>query len=215
MKCRTTLKSSKWPWKRRCPLRGYIRISSSAAPSLQAAKNSLRLAADYLNEVQLTGCSPPCNRVTSSLLGKTCDQLGQFDEAFSAFEKQNALTEASAEAQRINARWLSEFNSNAEKMPGPPMRSRTGTGRSRGGPSHPRILDRISQIGNDAAGYHSAQPSRDISVVEEKPMVTAMGKALQQGAHDRKLSTRFRTAEVHGLRDAYFDRTEAASWPKS
>lgn len=164
-------------------------------------KGEFEIAADYLNEVQADRLQPTLQAAYFGLRGKTCDRLGQFDQAFSAFETQNALTGSSADA-RINANgYLNSIQARKKSWSGDaePNWKRSSTEPGRATPAFmigfPRsgttLLDTILR----------SHPG--ISVVEEKPMVAEMDKALQQ-AHTIETLNTLTDVEVNGLRDAYF-----------
>ena len=70
---------------------------------LASRKNQLEDSLGYLKKVQVERIQSPHKEVYFSLLGKVCDKLGRFGEAFPAFVKQNELASVSAGAKKFNA----------------------------------------------------------------------------------------------------------------
>ena len=170
---------------------------------LASRKKQLELAVSYLSKIQIDRLQPSLKSASLSLLGKTCDKLGKFEEAFSAFGKQNELAKASAEAQRLDGdgylnsiqtrknAWTADVKPNwvkpvTELERAPPVFligfPRSGT----------TLLDTILR----------SHP--DISVVEEKLMVTAMSKAFSREQTIENLNA-LSAAGVRSLRDAYYE----------
>ena len=169
---------------------------------LASRKAQFEDAVGYLNKVQIERLQLPLKSAYFSLLGKACDKLGRFEDAFSAFGKQNELSSASTGAKKLNTdgylntilsikeAWTTDVkpvwtNSLAGGKQIPPTFlvgfPRSGT----------TLLDSILR----------SHP--EIGVVEEKPMVGAMSKAFKQGQTIEIFNT-LSEADLLGLRDAYF-----------
>ena len=159
-------------------------------------------AVGYLNKVQIERLLPTLKSAYFSLLGKAHDKLGQSEEAFSAFEKQNELASASMGAKKLDADgYLNSIQSIKEAWTTDvkPVWANATTGAKKISPAFlvgfPRsgttLLDTILR----------SHPG--IGVVEEKPMVGAMSKAFKQ-AQTIEIFNGLSEADVLGLRDAYF-----------
>jgi tetratricopeptide (TPR) repeat protein len=170
---------------------------------LAGRKNRFEDAVGYLNKVEVERIQPSLRAAYFSLLGKACDRLGQFDEAFSAFEKQNELAGASAEVTKFSAdRYLSAIRKRTDSWMADvePNWARLVAGSGQTSPTFmigfPRsgttLLDTILRS-------HPA-----ISVVEEKPMVGAMIKGFKKRQTIEVLNA-LSESDVLGLRNAYFD----------
>jgi tetratricopeptide (TPR) repeat protein len=70
---------------------------------LASRKNQFEDALGYLKKARAERILPSQRQPYFGLLGKICDKLGRFDEAFSAFLTHNELAAASAEAKTFNA----------------------------------------------------------------------------------------------------------------
>ena len=165
-------------------------------------KAEFEIAAGYLHEVQADKLQPSLRAAYLGLRGKTCDRLGQFDQAYSAFEKQNELTRASPEARTFNANdYLSSIQARKKLWTGDAEPTWEGPA------AVPDQAPPAFMIGFPRSGTTlldtilRSHPA--ISVVEEKPMVIEMDKALQQ-AHTIETLNMLTDADVSGLRDAYF-----------
>jgi tetratricopeptide (TPR) repeat protein len=165
-------------------------------------KKQFEDAAGYLNKVQVQWIQPSLKPVYFNLLGKSCDKLDQFEEAFSAFEKQNELIRISAEAKKFNADgYLNSIllRKEAWTTDVKPIWANSKSGVNQTSPAFligfPRsgttLLDTILR----------SHPG--IGVVEEKPMVTMMGKAFKRAQTIQNFNT-LSKADVFGLRDVYF-----------
>jgi tetratricopeptide (TPR) repeat protein len=173
---------------------------------LASRKNQLEDSLDYLKKVQVERIQSSQKEVYFSLLGKVCDKLGRFDEAFPAFVKQNELASISVGANKFsadryfnsvlaqNAAWTTDVKPAwTNPMGGVDKKSpifligfpRSGT----------TLLDTILR----------SHPQ--ISVVEEKPMVGVMAgvmsKAFAQVPTIQNLNT-LSGSDIHSLRDIYF-----------
>ena len=71
---------------------------------LASRKNQFEDAVGYLKKVQVEKIQPSQREAYFSLLGKACDKLGRFDEAFPAFVKQNELSQGFGGSQKIQRR---------------------------------------------------------------------------------------------------------------
>jgi tetratricopeptide (TPR) repeat protein len=160
-------------------------------------------AVGFLKKINVEKLRPPLRPEYFNLLGKAYDKLGQFEDAFSAFEKQNELIGASAEGKKFNAdryldsvlmlkkawtadvepNWVGSIIGVGQKPPtfliGFP---RSGT----------TLLDTI-------LGSHAG-----IVVAEEKPMVAAMSRTFGQIETIQNLN-RLPEADLCRLRDVYFE----------
>jgi len=168
---------------------------------LAIRKTQFENAVGYLHKVQIEGLQPALKPAYFSLLGKACDRLGRFDEAFSAFEKQNELASASIGAKKLDADgYLNSIQSLKADWTTDvqPVWAHAMTDVKHVSPAFlvgfPRsgttLLDTILR----------SHPG--IGVVEEKPMVRAMLRAFKQ-AQTIEILNRLSEAEVLALRDAY------------
>ena len=166
-------------------------------------KGKFEEAAGYLDKVRAGALQPSLRPSYFSLLGKTCDKLDRFDKAFAAFAKQNELTKGSADGRKFNADgYLNSILSRKEAWTTDvkPRWASPATGRKQKSPAFlvgfPRsgttLLDTI------------LRSHAEIAVLEEKPMVAAMSKALGQAQTPQNLN-RLAEAGVGKLRDAYFE----------
>ncbi len=180
---------------------------------LAIRKNQHVAAADYLNRIQIEKLEPALKSLYFNLLAKTCDKLGRFDEAFSAFEKQNALTLASAEAKKISASaYLSgiQMRKNAWTTDARP----NWTGRpSSGGQISPTFLVGFPRSGTTLLDT-ILRSHPEICVVEEQPMVKIMGNAFNR-EHTIENFNGLSEAEVLGLQKAYFEELGMHLDPKA
>ncbi|HUQ36703.1 MAG TPA: tetratricopeptide repeat protein [Aestuariivirga sp.] len=169
---------------------------------LASRKNKLEDAAGYLNKVQTDRLQPSLKPASFNLLGETCDKLGQFENAFAAFEKQNELTGASTEAGKFNGEEY--LNS---------IRLRKNAWATEVKPKWTRLVTGVKQVPVFLIGFPRSgttlldiilRSHPGIGVVEEKPMVTAMGNAFAQAQTVQNLSA-LSVAGVRSLQDAYFE----------
>jgi tetratricopeptide (TPR) repeat protein len=169
---------------------------------LATRKEQYEDAVAYLNGVQIERLQPALKSAYFSVLGKAFDRLGQFEEAFSAFEMQNGLANASMGAKKLNSDgYLNSIQSIKEVWTADvkPVWANAMTGVKQISPvflvGFPRsgttLLDTILR----------SHP--EIGVVEEKPMVGAMSKAFKQTQTIENFNG-LSEADVLGLRDAYF-----------
>jgi len=169
---------------------------------LATRKSQFEEAVGYLNRVQIEKLQPALKSAYFSLLGKACDKLGRFEDAFSAFEKQNELACASLGAKKLNTDgYLNSTQSLKEVWTTDvqPVWAHATAGAKQISPvflvGFPRsgttLLDSILR----------SHPG--IGVVEEKPMVGAMSKAFKQVQTIETLNG-LSEADILGLRDAYF-----------
>ena len=169
---------------------------------LASRKNQHEAAVGYLNRIQIEKLQPSLKASYFSLLGKSCDKLGQSEEAFSAFVSQNELTLASAEAKKFSAdgflssirkrkdSWITDVKPRWRRpVAGPGQSSPTFlVGFPRSGTT---LLDTILR----------SHP--EICVVEEKLMVGLMVSGFKQRQTIEFLNA-LSESDVIGLRDAYF-----------
>ncbi len=170
---------------------------------LASRKKQLELAVSYLNKIQTDALQPSLRAAYISLLGKTCDKLGRFEEAFFAFGKQNELTKASAEAKKFSADgYLGsiQMRKNAWTTDVRPNWAKPLTGE---GPISPTFLVGFPRSGTTLLDT-ILRSHPEISVVEEKLMVTAMSTAFAQEQTIENLNA-LPAAGVRSLRDAYFE----------
>ena len=102
MKSRTTSKSLKERWKRQHSRVAMISNILFRLAQLASRKAQFEDAVGYLNKVQIERLQPSLKSAYFSLLGKAFDKLGQFEDAFSAFGKQNELSSVSTGAKKLN-----------------------------------------------------------------------------------------------------------------
>jgi len=170
---------------------------------LASRKNQIKDAMDHLDKVQVEKSQLSSNVAYFSLRGKICDKLGRFEEAFSAFGKQNELTRASAEAKKIDAeRYLNSVQSRKKSWitDVKPNWAKPVTG-----------MDQISPIfliGFPRSGTTLLdtilRSHPEISVIEEKPMVKVMGRAFGKKQTVQNLNE-LSAADVRSLRNTYFE----------
>ena len=169
-------------------------------------KNQFGDALGYLNKVQVERIQPSQKEAYFSLLGKACDKLGRFDEAFSSFAKQNEWARVSIGAKKFNAdRHLNSVLAH---------KAAWATG------AKPAWTNPISGVSNKSPSFLVGFPRSgttlldtilrshtQITVIEEKPMVGVlvgvMSKAFAQTPTVRNLNT-LSEADVISLRDIYF-----------
>jgi tetratricopeptide (TPR) repeat protein len=163
-------------------------------------------AVGYLSRVQVDRLHPSLKQGYFSLLGKTCDRLERFDEAFSAFGKQNALAQISGEAKKFNADGY--LNSILERRKAWSARVKPAWLNSEigGKRASPTFLIGFPRSGTTLLDSILRSHPR-IEVVEEMPLVTAMSKAFGRSQTIQNLNT-LSAAEVLGLRNAYFEELE-------
>jgi Flp pilus assembly protein TadD len=173
---------------------------------LASRKNQFEDAVGYLNKVQVERIQPSQKEAYFSLLGKACDKLGRFDEAFSAFAKQNELARVSIGAKKFNAdRQLNSVLAH---------KTAWTTG------AKPAWTNPTSSVNNKSPAFLVGFPRSgttlldtilrshtQITVIEEKPMVGVLvgviSKAFAQTPTIRNLNT-LSEADVDSLRDIYF-----------
>lgn len=170
---------------------------------LASRKNQHEAAVGYLNRIPVEKIQPSLRAVYFSLLGKSCDKLGQSDAAFSALVSQNELTLASAEAKKFDGnRYLNSIQkrknawSNDVKPNWP--RPVAGSGRS-----SPAFLVGFPRSGTTLLDT-ILRSHPEISVVEEKPMVGAMIKGFKQRQTIEFLDA-LSESDVRSMQDAYFE----------
>lgn len=169
---------------------------------LASRKAQFENAVGYLNKVQAENLQHSLKAAYFGLLGKTCDRLGRFEEAFSAFEQQNELAKASEEAKKFNADgYLNsiQMRKNSWTTDVEPNWVRPAAGSSQASPTFMVGFPRSGTTLLDTI----LRSHREIGVVEEKPMVTAMGKDFAQ-VHTVQVLNTLTEADVRGMRDAYF-----------
>lgn len=173
---------------------------------LASRKNQFEDAVGHLQKVEVERIQPSQREAYFSLLGKACDKLDRFDEAFSAFLKQNELASVSVEAKKVNAdSYLnSVLTQNAAWTTGVK-------------PTWTNPLDDVNRkspiflIGFPRSGTTLLdtilRSHPEIGVAEEKPMVGVllgvMSRAFAQTPTIQNLST-LSKADVLSLRDIYF-----------
>ncbi len=173
---------------------------------LASRKNQFENAVGYLEKAQVERIQSSQKEVYFSLLGKVCDKLGRYGEAFPAFVKQNELASVSAGAKKFSAdRYLNSVLAHkaswvtsakpawADPIGGVSKKSPVFlVGFPRSGTT---LLDTILR----------SHPQ--ISVVEEKPMVGVMAgvmsKAFAQTPTIQNLSS-LSEPDIISLRDIYF-----------
>ena len=170
---------------------------------LASRKNQTEAAVGYLNRIQAEMVPPSVKAAYFSLLGKSCDKFGKFDDAFSAFGKQNELTMASAEAKKFSKdgylntiqmrknAWAADVRPNWARQAG------------EAGQISPTFLVGFPRSGTTLLDS-ILRSHPEIAVAEEKPMVGAMSKVFRQG-HTIENFNGLSEADVLGLRNAYFE----------
>jgi tetratricopeptide (TPR) repeat protein len=174
---------------------------------LSNLKKQHDVAIDYLNRVQVDKLHTLLKPQYFSLLGKTYDRLGQFKEAFSAFEKQNALTGVSEEAKKVDPdNYLSSvlLLKNTWKTDVKPAWSNAVAGRKQ---STPTFLIGFPRSGTTLLDTILLSHS-GIKVVEEKPMAEAMSRSLKRTQTVQNLNS-LSEVNVRQLRDAYFEELKS------
>ena len=170
---------------------------------LASRKGQFEDAVGHLDRIQVEKLQPSLKAAYFSLRGKICDKLGRFEEAFSAFGKQNELTKASAEARKFSAeRYLNSIQS----------RKKAWTTDVKPNWAKPVIgMDQISPIfliGFPRSGTTLLdtilRSHPEIGVIEEKPMVKVMGRVFGQKQTIQNLNA-LSAADVGRLRNAYFE----------
>ena len=170
---------------------------------LASRKDQHEAALGFLNRVEVEKVQPAIRASCFSLIGKSCDKLGLSDEAISAFRKQNELALASAGTKNVSAdrylisiqerkdSWASALKPNWQHSLAESRRASPTflIGFPRSGTT---LLDTILRS-------HPA-----ISVVEEKPMVGAMIKALNREQTAANLDA-LSKSDVLGLQNLYFE----------
>ncbi len=197
----------KRPWKKRHSIAGkIIRIFSSVFAQLANRKNQFEDALGYLKKVQVERIQPSQKEAYFSLLGKACDKLGRFDEAFPAFVKQNELARVSVGAKKFNAdRYLNSVLAHkvAWATGVKPAWTNPISGVNKKSPTFLVGFPRSGTTLLDTILRSHAQ----ITVVEEKPMVgvlvEVMSKAFAQSPTIQNLNT-LSEADVISLQDIYF-----------
>ena len=165
-------------------------------------KNQFEEAVGYLRRVQVQKLVPSSSAAYFTLLGKTYDSLGKYDDAFFAFEKQNELTMLSREARKFDAhKYLNSIllRKEAWTTDVEPSWVNVGAGVDRTSPTFligfPRsgttLLDTVLRS-------HSG-----ICVIEEKPMVAAMSNAIKQAQTIQNINE-ISDAAALSLRKIYF-----------
>jgi tetratricopeptide (TPR) repeat protein len=170
---------------------------------LAGRKNKLEDAVSYLNKVKAEGLRPSLKSAYFSLLGKVCDRLGRFEEAFSAFEKQNKIASASKEAAKLKADGFLNSVRSAKKAwtaDVKPVWTSTTVGMTQASPSFLVGFPRSGTTLLDAI----LRSHPGISVVEEKPMVGAMSRAFKRGYAIENLNGLSEAGALE-LRAAYFN----------
>jgi len=164
---------------------------------------SLEEARDLLERIDPEQLPLKLRRGYSELLGKTYDKLNQFSKAFVQFEISNTITRDSTDKRSISDQRyfnqiisLSESWGHAGKLEWPAIQASADEpslafliGFPRSGTT---LLDTILR----------SHP--DVSVVEEKPMVTAMKQHMAELAIPERL-TSLDTEQISVLRKVYFD----------
>jgi tetratricopeptide (TPR) repeat protein len=169
---------------------------------LASRKKLFEDAVGYLNRVQVQKLEPSLSAAYYTLLGKTYDNLEQFENAFSAFEKQNEQTKISVKARKFNAdKYLDSIllRKKAWTTDVKPIWTNSMIGLNQTSPTFligfPRsgttLLDTI------------LRSHCEIAVVEEMPTVAVMCKAFSQAQTIQNFNT-LSEADVLGLRDVYF-----------
>ncbi|MGB9142941.1 MAG: tetratricopeptide repeat protein [Aestuariivirga sp.] len=169
-------------------------------------KNQFEDAVGYLEKVQVERIRSSHKEVYFSLLGKVCDKLGRFDEAFSAFVKQNELARVSVEAKKFNAdRYQNSIllRKAAWTTNVKPVWTSTISGMNKTSPTFLVGFPRSGTTLLDTILRSHTQ----ITVIEEKPMVGVlagvMSKAFAQAPTIHDLNTLSET-DVISLQDIYF-----------
>ena len=159
-------------------------------------------AVGYLNKAQPEKIQKPLKVAYFSLLGKTHDKLGQFEQAFCAFKNQNELATLSVKAKNFNADgYLNSILSRKEAWTADAM------------PVWPSELPGVNQtspvflIGFPRSGTTLLdtilRSHPGTCVVEEKPMVTAMSNAFKKAQTIQNLNA-LAVAGIRSLREVYF-----------
>jgi tetratricopeptide (TPR) repeat protein len=159
-------------------------------------------AVDYLNKAQVKKIQPALKISYFGLLGKMHDKLGQIEEAFSAFQKQNELARASVKAKKFNADGF--LNSillrkeawTTDAIPVWPNAKISETQIS------PTFLVGFPRSGTTLLDT-ILRSHPGICVVEEMPMVTAMSNAFKQAQTIQNLNA-LPEVDVRNLREVYF-----------
>ena len=164
-------------------------------------KNHFEVAIGYLDKVQVQKLQPSLKEAYFSVLGKACDNLEQFERAFSAFEKQNELTKISGRAQKFNAdKFLNSIQLRKEawttdvKATWP--NSMIGVNQT-----SPAFIIGFPRSGTTLLDT-ILRSHPGISVVEEMPMVRKMSKAFGRMQSIQNFNA-LSVADVLGLRDVY------------
>jgi len=175
---------------------------------LASRKNQHDAAAGYLNRIQVEKIQPSLKASYFSLLGKSCDKLGRYEEAFSAFVKQNELALASAEAKKFSYDgYLTSIQTRKDNWVTEAKPNWTRAAAVGDGPISPTFLVGFPRSGTTLLDT-ILRSHPGISVVEEKPMVGAMIKGFKQRQTIEILNA-FSESDILGLRDAYFKELKA------
>ena len=165
-------------------------------------KNQFDEAAGYLTKVRVDKLQPTLKPEYFSLLGKTCDRLDRFKEAFAAFEEQNALSMASTEARKYNAAgYLNSILLRKEAWTTDvrPIWPNSVIGVEQ---TSPAFLVGFPRSGTTLLDTILRSHPR-IKVVEEIPMVAKMSKVFGRPQTIQNLNA-LTELDIAGLRDAYF-----------
>jgi tetratricopeptide (TPR) repeat protein len=170
---------------------------------LASRKNQFEEAVGYLKKVQVERIRPSLKVVYYGLLGKACDKLGRFDEAFSAFIKQNELIRVSVEAKKFNAdRYLNSFQTR-EKAWTTDLKPNWVHWTTGADHDPPTFLIGFPRSGTTLLDS-ILRSHPEINLVEEKPMVAVTAEAFAQEQAIQNLNT-LSEADVISLRGIYFN----------
>ncbi|MEQ1838115.1 MAG: tetratricopeptide repeat protein [Candidatus Nitrotoga sp.] len=170
---------------------------------LASRKNQFDVALGYLEKLQVQKLQPSLRVTYFNLLGKTYDSLEQFDNAFSAFEKQNELVRDSFKAQKFRvdqylnslhlrkAAWITDVK---------PVWAHSMIG---GNQTSPTFLIGFPRSGTTLLDtILSGHPK--IAVVEEMPMVQFAHNAFSRTETIQNFNT-ILEADLLSLREVYFE----------
>ena len=173
---------------------------------LASRRNQFEQAFGYLEKVQVERIQASQRTAFLNLRGRVCDKLGRYDEAFSAFAKQNKLAGNSAKASRVSAdRALNYVLARKAAWIGSPAPSWPDL--TRPNAKSPAFLVGFPRSGTTLLDTILRGHSQ-VSVVEEKPMVravtTSIFKIVGQIPWTQALNA-LSEADIFSLQDVYFN----------
>ncbi len=173
---------------------------------LASRKNEIDDAFGYLKRVDVEKLQLSQRQPYFGLLGKTCDRLGHFGEAFSAFVRQSELAMESPDAKRFNADRLLNpvLSCKAAWIAGAePAWSRSMGGKAGRSPAFLVGFPRSGTTLLDTFLRGHAQ----VRVIEEKPMAGVLLKVMSTAFGQRPTIENLNTlspADILALQDIYF-----------